>query len=99
MSTIPSDPKPLGNPAPFAEPAWLNFLASPYYNASDRKVHRAVREHLEEHVFPYVKEWEENSYMLLEARRHNARAGLAFQEMPLEYAEGVGLLGVVSFEE
>lgn len=91
--------QPLGNLAPFAEPAWLNALASPYYNDSHRKMQRAVREHLEEHVFPYVEEWEENGRVPPEAKRRHAQAGLAFQEMPAEYAHGVGLPGNVSFNE
>lgn len=90
--------EPLGNLAPFSEPAWLNSLASPYYNDSHRKLQRAVRSYLEENVIPYVEEWEENGQVPAEAKRQYAQAGLAFQEMPAEYAQGVSLPGGVSFE-
>jgi alkylation response protein AidB-like acyl-CoA dehydrogenase len=89
----------LGNPAPFAEPAWLNSLASPYYNESHVKVQQEVRKHLEEHVFPYVEEWEEKGRVPKEAKRRHAQAGLAFQEMPAEYAHGVRLPGGISFKD
>ncbi|CAM1506233.1 Fc.00g058740.m01.CDS01 [Cosmosporella sp. VM-42] len=91
--------EPLGNPAPFAEPSWLNALASPYYNDSHRNLQRAVRQYLEDNVFPYVEEWEENGQVPVEAKRRYAQAGLAFQEMPAEYAQGVKLPGGVSFDE
>jgi len=99
MSTKSQVPEPLGNPAPFAEPAWYNSLASPYYNASHRRVQRAVRQHLEEHVFPNVEEWEEAGQVPVKAKRRHAQAGLAFQEMPPEYAQGMRLPGGVSREE
>ncbi|OAA60270.1 acyl-CoA dehydrogenase domain-containing protein [Niveomyces insectorum RCEF 264] len=91
--------KPVGNPAPFAEPAWLNALASPYYQDSHRRLQRAVRGYLEDNVFPYVDEWEENGEVPAEAKRRYAQAGLAFQEMPAKYARGVVLPGGVSFDE
>ncbi|CAK7243873.1 MAG: hypothetical protein STHCBS139747_005403 [Sporothrix thermara] len=90
---------PTLNLAPFAEPAWLTTLASPYYNESHRRLQRAVRAYLDEHVFPFVEEWEENGRVPLEAKRQYAQAGLAFQEMPARYAHGVQLPGGVSFAE
>ncbi|CAK7231619.1 hypothetical protein SCUCBS95973_007979 [Sporothrix curviconia] len=87
------------NLAPFAEPAWLATLASPYYNESHRRLQRAVRAYLEEHVFPHVEVWEEDGQVPLEAKRKYAQAGLAFQEMPARYAHGVTLPGGVSFDE
>ena len=88
---------PLGNPAPFAEPAWLNSLASPYYNDSHRKLQQAVRNYLEDNIFPFVEEWEEEGQVPAEAKQRFARAGLAFQEMPAKYAHGTSLPGDVSF--
>ncbi|KAF7562878.1 hypothetical protein G7046_g1226 [Stylonectria norvegica] len=92
-------PTPLGSIAPFAEPAWFGALASPYYNDSHKRLQRAVREYLEENVIPNVEEWEENGQVPADAKRSYAQAGLAFQEMPAEYAHGVTLPGGVSFSE
>ncbi len=93
-----SDTTTIGSKAPFAEPTWLGTLASPYYNDSHRRLQRAVRTYLEENVIPNVEEWEENGEVPLEDRIKYARAGLAFQEMPKEYARGVTLPGGVTFE-
>lgn len=98
MSANHTVKEPIGNPAPFAEPAWFNSLASPYYNESHRRLQRSVREYLEEHVIPNVEEWEENGEVPAEEKRRYAQAGLAFQEMPAEYAQGVSLPGGVSLE-
>jgi len=90
--------KPYGNPAPFAEPAWYNALASPYYNDSHRRLRNYVRSYLEKNVFPYVEEWEEEGSVPKDASRDYARAGLAFQEMPAEYSGGIGLPGGIPFD-
>ncbi|KAH6889855.1 acyl-CoA dehydrogenase domain-containing protein [Thelonectria olida] len=92
-------PDPLGNPAPFAEPAWYNALASPYYHNSHRRLQRAVCKYLEDNILPNVEEWEENGEVPLEDRRRYVQAGFAFQEMPAEYADSVGLPGGASVEE
>ncbi|KAF4449073.1 acyl- dehydrogenase domain-containing [Fusarium albosuccineum] len=99
MSDENSADQPMGNLAPFAEPAWLSTLASPYYNESHRRLQRAVRQYLEENVFPHIEEWEENGQVPAEAKRQYAQAGLAFQEMPAEFAQGVTLPGGVSVDE
>lgn len=91
--------EPSLNLAPFAEPAWLATLASPYYTDSHRRLQKSVRSYLETNVFPFVEEWEENGQVPAEAKRKYAQAGLAFQEMPQEYAHSVTLPGGVSFQE
>lgn len=48
-----------GDLNPWSEPAWYNTLSSPYYNDSHRRLRKAVREYLDEHVIPYEEEWEE----------------------------------------
>lgn len=86
-----------GNLAPFAEPAWYNALASPYYNESHRKVRDHVRAYLNEHIVPHLEKWEEDGHVPDEARRHFARSGMAFQTIPQQYSEGVALPGGVSY--
>lgn len=87
--------EPFGNPAPFAEPAWYNCLASPYYKESHRRVREYVRKYLDEHIAPYAEEWEAQGHVPDDTKRRYAQAGLAFQEMPAEYSGGVQLPGGV----
>lgn len=49
-----------GDLAPWAEPAWYNTLASPYYNDSHKRLREAIRSYVDEHILPYEEEWEEN---------------------------------------
>ncbi|KAH7144231.1 long-chain specific acyl-CoA dehydrogenase [Dactylonectria estremocensis] len=43
---------------PFAEPPWLNGLPSPYFDESHRKLQRACRKFLDEHLNKFALEWE-----------------------------------------
>lgn len=90
--------EPYGNPAPFAEPAWYNTLASPYYDESHRRVREYVRKYIEEHIAPNIQEWEKKGHVPDEARVHFAKSGLAFPELPREYAGDVPLPGNVPAE-
>lgn len=49
-----------GDLTPWAEPAWYNTLSSPYYDESHRRLRRAIREYVDEHILPYSDEWEES---------------------------------------
>lgn len=91
-------PEPYGNPEPFAEPSWYNALASPYYNESHRRVRDYVRRYVEEYIAPNIQVWEENGLVPDEARIHYVQAGLAFPEMPREYAQGAKRPGEVPAE-
>ncbi|KAK1469742.1 acyl-CoA dehydrogenase domain-containing protein [Colletotrichum melonis] len=91
--------EPYGNPAPFAEPAWYNTLASPYYDESHRRVRDYVRKYIEEHIAPNIQEWEEKGHVPDEARIHFAKSGLAFPDLPREYAGDVPLPGNVPAEK
>lgn len=51
--------EPFGDPAPWAEPAWYNYLESPYYNDSHRRLRKYVRDYIETNVAPHTEEWEE----------------------------------------
>ncbi|KAG7055797.1 acyl-CoA dehydrogenase domain-containing protein [Colletotrichum scovillei] len=91
--------EPYGNPAPFAEPAWYNTLASPYYDESHRMVRDYVRKYIEENIAPNIQEWEEKGHVPDEARVHFAKSGLAFPELPRQYAGDVPLPGNVPAEK
>ena len=85
-----------GNQAPFAEPTWNNGFASPYYTDSHRKLAKVVRDYMQTHIMDNVVDWEENGSVPREERLRFAQAGLAFQEMPAEYAGGVTLPGGIA---
>lgn len=91
MSVSTKVQKPFGNVGPFAEPAWYNALASPYYNDSHSKLRNFVRGYLQEHVIPNTEEWEEQGSVPREEVIRYARAGLAFEDMPAKYRPGIGL--------
>ncbi|OHE97097.1 acyl-CoA dehydrogenase domain-containing protein [Colletotrichum orchidophilum] len=91
--------EPYGNPAPFAEPPWYNTLASPYYDESHRRVRDFVRKYIEEHIAPHIQEWEEKGHVPDEARKHFAQSGLAFPELPRQYAGHIELPGGVPAEK
>ena len=47
-----------GDLIPFGDPYWYQDWASPYYNASHRKLRKFMRELVEEEVIPNISEWE-----------------------------------------
>jgi alkylation response protein AidB-like acyl-CoA dehydrogenase len=77
---------PYGNLAPFAEPAWYNSLASPYYGESHRRLRDYARKYLNEHIVPHLEEWEEQGHVPDKVRRQYAKSGLGCQSVPPEYS-------------
>lgn len=52
-------PQTRGSRLPFAEPAWFfDSLASPYYNASHRRLQAHVRDYIDAHILPHALAWE-----------------------------------------
>lgn len=86
MAPKPSPEDNYGNLAPFAEPAWCNSLASPYYGESHKRLRDYARMYLTEHIVPHLEEWEENGHVPDEVRRKYAQSGLGFQGVPPEYS-------------
>ncbi|BDD54658.1 hypothetical protein MAP00_000259 [Monascus purpureus] len=70
--------EPFGSDTPFAEPAWYNSLASPYYNDSHRALRKYVREYVEKNIEPYAEQWEEEGAVPPEATLKFIKAGLVF---------------------
>jgi alkylation response protein AidB-like acyl-CoA dehydrogenase len=62
MASPKSSPPDLrSNPpdlAPWSEPAW-NYISSPYYNSSHKKLRDALRSYIDEHILPYALDWSE----------------------------------------
>lgn len=74
-----------GNLGPWSEPSWYNSLASPYYNDSHRRLRDALRKHTDEHVTPYMLEWEEKGEAPTEVRLAYAKSGFPFSDVPEPY--------------
>jgi alkylation response protein AidB-like acyl-CoA dehydrogenase len=74
-----------GNLAPWSEPAWYSSLASPYYNASHKRLRDALRAYIDEHVLPYSLDWEEAGEAPLAARLNYAKSGFTFADVPAAY--------------
>ena len=74
-----------GNLGPWAEPAWYSSLASPYYNESHKKLRNAMRQYIDEHVVPYMLEWEEKGDVPREVQLKWARSGFSFADVPEPY--------------
>ncbi|KAL2823612.1 acyl-CoA dehydrogenase/oxidase [Aspergillus cavernicola] len=91
--------EPFGSCTPFAEPAWYNALASPYYTDSHRVLRKYVREYVEANVEPYADQWEEDGLVPTEDSLNFIRAGLVFQDLPPRYRNGIPLPCNVPYEE
>lgn len=81
----PTNKETFGNLGPWAEPSWYSSLASPYYNESHKQLRNALRQYIDEHVKPYMLEWEAKGEAPEEARLKWARTGFAFGDVPEPY--------------
>lgn len=70
---------------PFAEPAWLGTLESPYYNESHRKLQAYVRKYTDENIMPHALEWEARGDCPDEAKAAYIRTGIPFADIPAQY--------------
>ncbi|KAK8058494.1 Acyl-CoA dehydrogenase- N-terminal [Apiospora phragmitis] len=75
----------MGDHLPWAEPAWLRGLESPYYNDSHRQFQRYVRDYVDTHLLPHALAWEAAGEAPRPVREQFARSGLAFLDVPLAY--------------
>lgn len=74
-----------GNLGPWAEPSWYSSLASPYYNDSHKRLRNALRAYVDEHIKPYMLDWEEKGEAPEQARLNWARSGYPFADVPAPY--------------
>ncbi|KAI3319346.1 acyl-CoA dehydrogenase [Xylariaceae sp. AK1471] len=70
---------------PWAEPAWLGSLDSPYYNDSHRKLQAYARKYYDENIIPNMSEWEEKGDCPASAKAAFLKSGLALLDVPKEY--------------
>ncbi|KAI1735872.1 acyl-CoA dehydrogenase [Xylaria scruposa] len=70
---------------PWAEPAWLGSLESPYYNDSHRRLQAYTRHYFDEHVIPHMLEWEEKGDCPETSKTSYLKSGLALLDVPKKY--------------
>ena len=51
---------------PFSEQPWITGLPSPFYNESHHKWQKFCREYFDEHINPYVLDWERDGEVPLD---------------------------------
>lgn len=64
-----------GEYIPYADPNWYQGFRSPYYKESHAKFREEVREWTEEHLEPYVDEWDEAGLIPQELYKKFGQAG------------------------
>jgi len=74
-----------GNLGPWSEPSWCYALASPYYNASHKKLRNALRTYIDTNIKPYMLEWEEAGEAPASERLKWAQTGFVFTDVPEPY--------------
>ncbi|KAK8073524.1 Acyl-CoA dehydrogenase- N-terminal [Apiospora phragmitis] len=74
-----------GDKLPWAELAWYNTLASPYYNATHRALRDAARAYIDTHIMAHAPAWEAAGACPEAARRAWTATGLPLLDVPLEY--------------
>eukprot|EP00933_Yihiella_yeosuensis_P064495 TRINITY_DN6787_c0_g8_i1.p1 TRINITY_DN6787_c0_g8~~TRINITY_DN6787_c0_g8_i1.p1 ORF type:complete len:412 (+),score=97.74 TRINITY_DN6787_c0_g8_i1:75-1310(+) len=66
-----------GSDVPYAEPAWYRGVPTPYYQEKHAKFRNKVRAYVDEHLKPYVDEWDEaGSCPIQELRQSALKAGV-----------------------
>jgi len=65
-----------GDQVPYADPDWYQGWNTTYYNESHRKFRHAMRQFVDEHIAPYVHEWDQNKKIPLEIYKKAYEAGI-----------------------
>ncbi|KAF2436747.1 acyl-CoA dehydrogenase-like protein [Tothia fuscella] len=76
--------KPISELAPWAEPAF-NYISSPYYNDSHRRLRDSVRAYIDDRIFPHALEWEDKGEAPRDEALKWARSGFSFTDVPSQY--------------
>lgn len=81
---------------PFAEPAWMGSLESPYYDESHRRLQSYVRKYIDDNIMPHALEWEAQGDCPDEAKAAYIRSGIPLADIPAQYkpAEFRSLAGI-----
>lgn len=82
---MPSENEDPAAQLPWAEPAWLASLESPYYNESHRKVQAYARNYIDQNILPHNLKWEQEGDCPDTAKTDYINSGLPFANIPAEY--------------
>lgn len=96
-----SDVRLYGDLVPYGDPYWYQGQNSLYYTESHRNWRKKVRAFVEEHISPYVHEWDENYEIPREVLLKTAKEGIlaaVVGKWPTEYV-GAGPEGFDLFHE
>eukprot|EP00441_Pelagodinium_beii_P026388 CAMPEP_0197664084 /NCGR_PEP_ID=MMETSP1338-20131121/58418_1 /TAXON_ID=43686 ORGANISM="Pelagodinium beii, Strain RCC1491" /NCGR_SAMPLE_ID=MMETSP1338 /ASSEMBLY_ACC=CAM_ASM_000754 /LENGTH=411 /DNA_ID=CAMNT_0043242651 /DNA_START=30 /DNA_END=1265 /DNA_ORIENTATION=+ len=63
-----------GSDVPFAEPAWYRGMVTPYYEEKHALFRNKVRSYVEEHLAPFVDDWDEAGQCPIKELRVSAHA-------------------------
>ena len=74
-----------GQLAPWAEPAYINDLESPYYDDSHRRLREYVRNFVDEHILPFQLKWEAAGGAPQDVARRFAATGIPHGDIPKEH--------------
>ena len=76
---------PFGDTTPYAEPAWYRGTPTPYYQEKHAAFRAKVRAYVDEHLIPFVDEWDEAGTCPIEKLRASAhKAGVLSPWAPAE---------------
>lgn len=76
---------PFGSAVPYAEPSWYRGTPTPYYEAKHAAFRAKMRKFVDEHLIPFVDDWDENGRCPIEELRPKARdAGVLCPWAPAE---------------
>lgn len=66
---------------PWAEPAWLGSLESPYYDDSHRRLQAYARQYIDTNIIPHALKWEAEGDCPEEAKTAYVQSGLPFADL------------------
>ena len=85
ISQRSSSTQPFGLVAPWAEPASVNDLESPYYTDTHRRLRKYIRAYVDQHIIPHQLQWEAEGGAPREAARKYVESGIPNVDIPKQY--------------
>lgn len=84
---------------PFSEPPWLSGLPSPYYKETHKRFQKACRAFIDEHLAPYVMEWETAEtvpdHLFQTFAKHNMLIPNLAPPLPVDWLHRVGIKDIL----
>lgn len=70
---------------PWAEPAWVSSLESPYYNETHKRLQAHARQYIDRNIFAQNLKWEQDGDCPDAVKEDFIKSGLAFADIPTQY--------------